>query len=356
MDNINIINITKNFSQNINQITKYETTTDNILRTVIVDDFFTCKNEIMITNLLLHCSEYSSYFSLLNDYEKVFFSQIKNDEIKPKITDNNELYFLFKYDDVKSVSLVEYIYSLNDMNKLILNVFDSFTHILSALIILHQHNICYFNFSPHQIIYLKQYKEKPVLSNFSLSINLLKINHDYLINIINNLHTFSFQPIEIHLLYYFVKFNIQTISYSFIEEFTEKYINNLCILKFLSTEYIEDYKNKCNQLLKQYVNSPKDIIIQNILERNNKWDIYGFSILYLQIFMSISKVYALSNTFINKVIDLLLINISPNSFERKTLKETLDAYNILKNTTSNWEFIETLNNNKLNKFFDTLAT
>ena len=166
---------------------------------------------------------------------------------------------------------------------------------------------------------------------------------------------FTYQPIEIHILFYFLNHNIETISYSFIEEFCEVFIENLNILRLFSENYKKSYKEQCIVTMKKYINLSRKVIIDDILERNNKWDVYGVSMLYLQIFGCISRIFSLKNTFISKITLELTKNLHPNSDKRMTLEETLNQFNKLLNEQENWDFVNKLDNSKLEQLFDELS-
>jgi hypothetical protein len=143
-----------------------------------------------------------------------------------------------------------------------------------------------------------------------------------------------------------------TISYSFIEEFSENFIENLDILRLFSNNYKIAYKQQCINYLKKYINMPKEKIINDILERNNKWDVYSISMVFLHIFGCIFRVFSLKDTFISKIVIELLKNLHPDSDNRFTLEETLTIFNKLLNFENDWKFINNLDNDRLPQLFD----
>ena len=159
-------------------------------------------------------------------------------------------------------------------------------------------------------------------------------------------------PLEIHTLFYIIKHNMITLSYSFIEELSEYYVNNLHILKLFSENYRQSYKLQCVEFLKRYINIPIKNIINDLFERNNKWDVFGISMLYIQIFGSISRVFSLKGICISKITVELSRNLHPNSDKRYTLNETLNIFNKLLNEQDDWSFVNNLDNNKLTRLFD----
>jgi hypothetical protein len=106
--------------------------------------------------------------------------------------------------------------------------------------------------------------------------------------------------------------------------------------------------------MRKYINRPTKEIIDDILERNDKWDVYGISVLFLHIFGCISRVFSLKGTFISKITIELTRNIHPNSDERMSLKETINKFNKYLNEENDWTFVNNLDNNKLPKLFDEL--
>jgi hypothetical protein len=347
--NINISTINNYFSQD-----KDENTGKNIkkYRKSIVPYSYFSINEASISNKIKKIPYYSNYFSILHDYELLNISQLDQNIMKSLRNEYNRNIYLFKYCDENSIDFIDFLYDFTSIKKLIFDIIGSFSHILNGLYILNENNICFFNISPKNIIFLEDYREKPVLSNFFLSLRLNKLDFPYLLNILNKLDDFTYQPLEIHILFYFIKNDITTISYSFIEEFCENFIENLNILRLFSENYKKVYKENCIETMKKYINLSKKQIIDDILERNDKWDVYGISMIYIQIFGCVSRIFSLKDTFISKITIELFKNLHPDSDKRMSLTETLFIFNKLLNEQENWNFVNKLENNKLEQLFD----
>lgn len=346
--NINISTINKYFTP------KKEKYTNNN-RTKIVNFSHFSVNEANISNKIKEIPYFSNYFSILNDYEGLNISQLNENILeKLKNTDNMQ-YYLFKYSDKNSIDFTDFLYNSTSIKKLIFDIINSFQHIFNGLHLLNENNVCFLNISPKNIVYLDNFRENPVLNNFMLSLNLNKLNYSYFSHILNKLHDFTYQPLEIHILYYFIKDNLTTISYSFIEEFCENFVNKLNILRLYSENYKKLYKQQCIETMRKYINWSKKDIIDDILERNNKWDVYGISMLYVQVFGCISRIFSLKGTFISKIILELTKNLHPNSDKRMSLEETLNIFNKLLNEQDNWKFVDKLDNSKLNELFDEIS-
>lgn len=348
--NINISTINKYFTQNKekqNESSKY--------RTTIINYSYFAVNEANICHKIKQIIYYSNFFSILDDYEALNISQL-NEDIIEKLKDiENNKYYLFKYSDRNSIDFIDFIYNSTSIKKLIFGVIDSFSHLLYGLHLLNDNNICFFDILPKNIVYLEKFREKPILRNFRFSLQLNRLNYDYFSNILNKMEHFTYQPLEVHILFYFVNHNITTISYSFIEEFCENFVENLFVLGLFSENYKILYKEQCIETMRKYINISKKEIIDDILERNDKWDVYGISMLYLHIFGCISRVFSLKGTFISKITIELSKNLHPNSDKRMTLEETINNYNKLLNEETDWSFVNKLDNSKLEKLFDELS-
>ena len=346
--NIDISTINKYFSLNKEK----QTDTIKQLRTKIVNYSHFSINEANISHNISKIPYYSNFFSILDDYEELNISQL-NENIIEKLNNTEGMkYYLFKYSDRNSTDFIDFLYNSASIKKLILDIINSFQHLLYGLHLLNENNICFFDISPKNIIFLENYREKPVIRNFKFSLQLNKLNYTYFSHILNKLEDFTYQPFEIHILFYFVKHHMVTISYEFIEEFCDNFVENLDILRLFTENYKKTYKDQCVETMRKYINLPRKQIIDDIFERNNKWDVYGISMIFLQIFGCISRVFSLKGTFISKITLELSKNLHPNSDKRMTLEETLNNFNKLLNQEEDWKFVNKLDNSKLEQLFD----
>ena len=210
--------------------------------------------------------------------------------------------------------------------------------------------VVFFQLSPQNIVFLENCREKPLLHNFQLSLQVSKLNEEYITNIIKKTKDYSLKPLEVHVLFYLIENNMNTMSYSFIEEIVEVFMKNLSIMTFFSQSYIENYHKSCINSLKKYINKPKREIVLDILTNYDKWDVYSISVLYLNIFASISKTFSLKDTFINKISLTLSKNIHPDPSKRENLCELMENYEKLLNC--DWSFVNSLDNTKINELWN----
>lgn len=350
--NINILTINNYFSRNNEKNNEYFYLQK---RKKIVPNSFFSINEVNICHKIKKIPYYSNYYSILDDYELLNISQLNENIIEKVKNIGNNSYYLFQYLDVNSIDFLDYLYNFITIKELIFNIINIFPHIVRGLHILNENDICFFNISPKNIIFLDNYREKPVLNDFQLSLRLNRIDFNYISNILSKLDDFTYQPLEIHILFYFVKNDITTISYSFIEEISESFVEKLSILRLFSEKYRKSYKEKCIETMKKYINLPKNEIIDDILDRNDKWDIYGISMLYVLIFGCISRVFSLKDSFMSKITIFLSKNLDPDSEKRMTFEETLYQFDKYLEEQNNWQFVNNLDNNKLESLFDELS-
>ena len=345
---INISNINKHFFT----IKKQKSTTNYHNKIVNYSHFSI--NEANICHKIKKISYYSNFFSILEDHEALNISQL-NEDIIEKLKDVEEKqYYLFKYNDKNAVDFIDYLYNFTSIKKLILDNINAFQHLLYGLRILNENNVCFFDISPKNIVFLENYREKPVFTNFKFSLSLNKLDYTYISHILNKMADFTYQPLEIHILYYFVKHKLVTISYSFIEEFCEEFVENLNILRLFSENYKKSYKEQCIETMRKYINRPRKEIIDDILERNDKWDVYGISMIFLHIFGCISRIFSLKGSFISRITLELTRNLHPDSNKRNSLENTLNIFNKYLNEQNDWKFVNNLDNKKLSELFDEL--
>jgi len=323
-------------------------------KTKIISYCFYSINEANISDIIKKWNYYSNNYAIVEDYDYINISQLSEKYINKLNLTNNNKYLIFKYKNDTYVVFNDFLFNLINPKQVIFHVIESFSYILKSLIKLNANNICFFNLSPQNIVFNLDCGEKPLLQNFQLSLQTLKLNESYITNIINKLDDYTYKPLEIHALFYLIRNDFQTISYSLIEEICENYVKNLSILDFFSEKYKESYKNSCISILKNYINKPKNEIIEDILGNAYKWDVFSLSVLYLHIFHNISRVFSLKQTFINKIILELSRNIHPDPVMRSNLENLLDTFDNLFNNENDWSYMNRLSSSMMPTLFDVL--
>jgi hypothetical protein len=325
-----------------------------IYKTKITNYSFYSINEANISDLIKKMDYYSNNYAVVDDYDYVNISQLSEKYIDKLNLTNNQKYLIFKYKNENYVPFNDFLFNLPNPKLFIFHIIESFSYILKNLVELNNNNICFLNLSPQNIVFNLDCGEKPILRNFQLSLYISNLNQSYITNIINKLEDYTYKPLEVHVLFYLIKNDFNTMSYSLIEEISEMFIKKLSILNFFSEKYKESYKNSCISILKKYINKPKNEIIEDILDNNDKWDGFSLSVLYLHIFHNVSRVFSLKQTFINKIILELSKNIHPDPVMRSSLENMLENFNKLFNSETDWSYINSLSCDMMPTLFDIL--
>ena len=351
--NIEISNINKHlFSSEINDI---QSENMNKYNTRLINYCFYSKNECNISNIIKKLPYYSNRFLVLEDYDFVDIGQLNEHFVDKCNLTGDVRYLIFKYKNANMVTFNDFLFNIASPKLFILNVIESFSHILTSLIQLNDNNICFFNLSPSNIGFDLDCGEKPVISNFQTSLIVFKMDASYITNIIQKTKDYAHKPLEVHILFYLIKNDISTISYSFIQTVCEVFIKNASFLTFFSEEVVSSYKESCVKSLMKYINKPTNDIILDIIENSDKWDVYSLSVLYLHIFNSISHVFSLQKGFITKISATLFKNTHPDPSKRQSLKQLAEYYDGLFAVETNWGFVNKLSLNKMPELFDLLG-
>ena len=349
--NIEISNINKHFFLDSDN-NEHNSSSDT---TKIIKYCFYSLNEIDISNKIQKIPYYTNNYLVLDDYDYVNISQINDKYIDKLRLHNDSKYFIFTYKNENLIEFDDFLYNFTNPKQFIFHTIQSFQCILKSLIKLKHKNICFFNLSPRNIVFNLDCGEKPILRFFDFSIQIERLNEEYFSNIIQDLDDYYiYKPFEVHVLFYLIKNNINTISYSFIEEISDFFIKNLSILNLFSEKYKESYKNACVDFLKKYINKSKTHIISDILKYNDKWDIYSISVLYIHIIGNLIKVFSLNDTFLSKLVINLSKNLNPDPLKRYELDNMLEIYTNLFDNQENWQFVNNLSSSKMIQLYDIL--
>ena len=319
-------------------------------KTKIINYCFYSINEANISNKIKKIPYYSNYYHILEDYDFINISTFHEKIVeKVKLLDENKKYLLFKYKPY-SYSFDDFLLKFKKPKDFIFNIILSFSYLLQSLLQLENQKLVFFQLSHKNIVFQENGRENPLLTDFQLSLQVSKLNEEYITQIIKKTSDYSLKPLEIHILFYLIENEMNTISYSFIEEIVEVFIKNLEFLSFFSQNHRENYRKSCVDYLKKYINKPKKEIILDILNNYKKWDIYSISVLYLHIFQNISFVFSLNDTFINEIMRELAKNIHPYPSNRSNLSELLETSQKLLNC--DWSFVNSLDNTKMNQLWE----
>jgi hypothetical protein len=325
---------------------------------------FICQYDFFCLNNIKICEKIKEKYNLTNKYHIVSSSsQITFGEVSEKNiyyndnndnnNDNNNKYMLLEYNTVERLDFDDFLIKLATPKLFIFHILDSYSFLLNSLLNLEQINVCFFNLSTTNIIFTKNYK--PMLRNFSTSLLLDECSDiAYFSKIFDKINDYTYKPIEIHVIFYLIKNNEDSLSFSAIDSISNNFVKNMSILSLFSQQYRENYYRASMDCLKKYINKPKTDIINQILLYSNTWDNYELSILYLHIVCNITRTFSLKDTFINKLTNILSKNIGPEPSKRETLTKSIEIFDELFYEFSDWDYINEIPKEKMEKLYENL--
>jgi len=308
---------------------------------------FSCLNEIQISEKIKkNLPNYASYFDILTEYSNIKLSS-------SELEDTAKKHLLIQYSCEKRVKFYDFLLNLPEPKLFVFHIIDSYSYLIRSLIMLNAKNICFFNLTSEKILF-DAVSLKPLLHDVEYSLYTRNLNEDYLCKIVDKIDDFSNMPLEIHVIFYLIKNNENTLSYSIISEICDNFLKNTRVLSIFSQIYRDNFKISCIETLKKYINLPKKDIIGNILSFSGTWDNYCLSILFLEIIGNMSRVFSLKDNFITKFSILLSKNINPVPSKREELSETLNKYNRLFIEYPDWSFINSFSDEKMELLIEKL--
>jgi hypothetical protein len=354
---INIGLISNQITNNRRKVNNIDDNDENHTK-ITVYDFFSI-NEIKICEIIEEISYYRNYYDILTDYDfidigKIGEKIIENVDLDSKNKDKK--YVVFNYNDEKRIGFSDFLFKSpnnNNNKQFVFNILNTYSFLLNSLIKLNENGVCFFELSTENIVFSSY--SRPFLKCFKNSLIMSDLNTSYIGNIVKNIDTYTYKPLEVHVLFYLIVNNEETMSFSFIEAISNNYVKNMDVLSLFSQNYKESFEKSCVETLKKYINKSKSVIISDILKYSKYWDNYSLSILYLHIIGNISKFFSLKGTFMNKFTLLLIQNIHPNPLKRESLKETSENYDKLFDN-SDWGFINDFSSEKMKKLFHLLLS
>jgi hypothetical protein len=358
--NINISLIDKSLKNNKNNKINYINLENTIKkeRNSISLYNFSCDNNIKICKKIKEINDFTRNYDIIIDYNPIKIGNMSERVLDHYdiIPTNDAKYVLLQYNGLDSISFNTFLFNLPNPKLFIFHIIDSYSVLLNSLNKLNQNGVCFFNLSIKNIIFDRNYK--PLLKNFESSILIESLNDEYISNIIESLEDYTHKPLEIHVIFYLIKNNENTLSHSSIEVICENFVKNMSILSLFSQQYKNTYYNTCVECLKKYINKPKIDIIKNIINiiKNNSsiFDNYSISVLYLHIIGNLIKVFSLKESFMTQIINSLTKNIHPDPLKRETTKNSIVFFERIFNDYNDWSFINKIPLNKMELLYKTL--
>jgi hypothetical protein len=317
-------------------------------------DFY-CVNNIKISKKIKQNLYFTQYYDVFTDY-----NTLKVGQLSQKILDyydildaeNSQKHILLRYNSSNFITFNTFLFNLPNPALIVSHIIESYEHLLNSFLKLQENNICYFNFSLKNIVFDKNHK--PILKNFDLSLIKEELNPSYLVKILDKICDFTYKPLEIHVIFYLIKNDENTLSYNSIELISRNFVDNMSILTLFSKNYKESYFLNCVEFLKRYINQPRISIVEDILNYCDTWDNYSLSILYLHLFGNMTRVFSLKDNFISKLTIMLTKSVCPDPSKRESIEKTKKNYELLYTQFTNWNFVKEITDDKMNVLFEIL--
>ena len=288
----------------------------------------TALNEIYIGSLIEKIKNYKLHFlPVINDCS-INITQIeKNRREKCSIIDNygyKTKYILLTIPYLKNI-LFENLFNnkkLSIKNKF-LSFIETYKYLINSISYLLNINIVHYDIYHNNILFSKR-DQIPIIIDFGLSIPISKINFDNVRQIKQYFYIYAPNntawPLEVHILcYYLYKVEAgDTLTEDNIIKIINSVIDHNLVLNIFSPEFINKYRNLCFLFFREYAGKSIEEILYIIFEQKfyETWDCYSLSILYLDFLQDIFDDGLVENNTIINILELLLINISPNPSKR----------------------------------------
>ena len=244
--NINI-DLIENHLKEINKPYKpYKPNKTN--KQVIRLESFLLTNEIDISNHIKQIGGYNikhhhTRFDIIIAHKNVQLGKINkyaNNALEHLKTDKKHV--LCEYTGSKRVKFDEFMAIQPTPKLFIFHVLDTYSYLLDSLLLLNDNAICFYNLSAANIGIAANFK--PTLQNFNMG---FKITDDdcltKITQIISNTTDYTHKPFEVHVLFYLIIKQHETLTETMIERICDVFVQN--------TSAIE-YKDDCVEFLQQY--------------------------------------------------------------------------------------------------------
>ena len=304
----------------------------------------------------------------LTKYESIIDvrSLTNSNKVPDLFNEDPNNYLLIKYNSISS-SNVLYLkdYLQEEKHKwnvrvIISRSLESYKSILTSLLELSNNGITFFDLTPYDnIIFVG---DKPILRRFENSIlhNQIQkqihkqISDAYIVNLIKNITSFTHKPLEVHLLFYLIINNKNTLDVELSEVVVTHFLENMNTLTLFSQGIQSKYRAECKAFVDSYIGKETSYIVNDVIKYYYTWDNYAMSVIYLHIFGTMLRTLSLSKTFIHDLVSLLYNNISAFPDKRKTIKDTIDIYYRLFYKYDNWGFVDDISEETIMKLHDAL--
>ena len=192
-------------------------------------------------------------------------------------------------------------------------VIHTYQTLLRHLLLLQQTNIVHFNINYETICFTKN-TQQVLIRDWTNAIHTKQLRPYIMTNNIKN-EIVTNSPVEIYVLHYVIRENLQTLNVESIEIICKKYVDNPYLSFIGATSKEKLYLNSIH-FLKQWLSTPREKIIDEIMKYSHTWDNYALTIIYLHM------VSSFKGGFFRDFFRFLNTNL----LKKHGIQETIDAF------------------------------
>lgn len=274
-------------------------------------------NEIELTNIIKTIKNYKTRYNVYQDCSKIILNSTYTN------------LFLFKYENIELINFQNYLKALSTRKKYIKYLIEGYIYLLVSLELITQKGIVHLNLENDAIVlkddiyFIISNFDKGIIINDKICID--KHIHD---KFVNNSKNICYYPIEIYILFFLKKHNLDSISRYNLETIIEEYITNNSLLKVFG---IENYKKEAYIYYEKYINKDLEYIKKDIFSYYKTWDLFSLSVIFLYELIDFynNKTNKKKNKFIILFMKLLIENICTNPKKRPSILESSNKFNEL---------------------------
>jgi len=324
---------------------------------------FSSDNEIKIGKIIKQIPRFYYYFVPAIYHCDINISEFKNTDIDKcrlfkRSSANSTPFILLKMPFIgykkQIISYSDYIVQKLNDRELLLNLIDSYQHLLFSVELLVNNAICHFDLNENNILF-SQTRNTPLIIDFGLSIPMKTLNAENYSNYFYiYIPEYYYWPLEVHYINFLLHESSEP-TYQDMVTMAQRYMKeNTPLIQNFSKSFLQKFETACVEILDDY--RLKSLQIEDLLIFWKSWDNYALSIMYLRIlfYLNITEdgVAYTENTFVSAFTTILLQNIHPNASRRLTIQDTRDKfstffYNPAVNKVGNYEnILENLSENK----------
>jgi len=324
---------------------------------------FSSDNEIKIGKIIKQIPRFYYYFVPAIYHCDINISEFKNTDIDKcrlfkRSSATSTPFILLKMPFIgykkQIISYSDYIIQKLNDRELLLNLIDSYQHLLFSVELLVNNAICHFDLNENNILF-SQTRNTPLIIDFGLSIPMKTLTSENYSNYFYvYIPEYYYWPLEVHYINFLLHESSEP-TYQDVVTMAKRYMKeNTPLIQNFSKSFLQKFETACVTILDNY--RLKSLQIDDLLIFWKSWDNYALSIMYLRIlfYLNITEdgVAYTENTFVSAFTTILLQNIHPNASRRLTIQDTRDKfstffYNPAVNKVGNYEnILENLSENK----------